>query len=392
MKTKHTDIVIATVSQTDEEFTQAVANYVGENKDILATMIPRIFTGGEYNPKFMFKDDKNLHGKTVYLIATQGAFQDPQDIAMRIFIASRAAKENGAQKVILVATDLSYSRQDRGIDTDPKMRGEANTAKLFAELLKTAGVDETITIHLHNKRIIKYHHQGKQRIFNIEPASLFSHYLLKHSSLKISNHGENLIFISPDAGAESFVREIRRQMFLNNSGLLLLNKIRKVPNHPGKVTINNPYLENTNSLEGKIGILSDDILDTGGTLMKVIDWLFEDFTNQFGKLDKILLCFSHPVLGGRAYKNTQNQLSKRKQIAEFIMLSTRPFIIHNRIFKFKRNSTVLNIANFLGDIIIRHHQSKNPEESYIFDKKEKMLETLNNLYSLVRSSEHFLNK
>jgi phosphoribosylpyrophosphate synthetase len=390
------DIVIVTVGQTDEEFAQSVADYVGKDQDILTTMVPRIFTGGEYNPKFIFENgSQGLNGKTVYLIATQGAFQNPQDMAMRVCIASRAAKENGAKNVILIATDLSYSRQDRGINEDPKMLGEANTAKLFAELLKLSGVDETITIHLHNSRVAKYHdslsENGEKRIFNIQPASLFSHYLLEQSSLKIENEGENLVFISPDSGAEPFVREIRRQMFLPKSSMLLLNKVRKVPNHPGKITIDNPRLENGDKLEGKIGILPDDIVDTGGTLIKVIDWLFEDF-NKFGKLKDLLLCFSHPVLGGKSYKTTQSKLAKKPQIREFIMLATRPFIVANCIFRFKGSSTILRIPNFFGDIIIRHNNGENLEESYVFNNKREMMKAIKHLYVTKRSSKHFMEK
>ena len=49
---------------------------------------------------------------------------------MRTYMVAGTAKENGAKGVYLVATDLSYSRQDRGLDEDKKMMGEGNTAKL----------------------------------------------------------------------------------------------------------------------------------------------------------------------------------------------------------------------------------------------------------------------
>jgi len=390
------NFVIVTISKTHEEFAQAIAEYAGQKEDILTLMDPRVFSGKEFNPRFIFENEtKNLQGKTVYLISTQGPFQNPQDMAMRIFITSRAAKENGAEKVVFIATDLSFSRQDRGINQDIKMLGEANTAKLYAELLQISGVDEIITIHLHSKQVEKYHNDlsnnGKQRIFDIWPSSLIAHYLLTKSSLKIQNNGENIVFISPDTGAKTFVEKVKKQMFLPNSSMLLLNKARKIANNPKKVEIKNPKLQGTNTLNGKTGIFFDDITDTGGTFLKVIDWLFND-SHSFGVLKNMLVYFSHPVMAGQSYEGIQNRISKRPEVKEFIVLDTRPFIIHNRTFRFKKNSTVLRTNNFFGDIIIRHNNGEDLKKSYIFSNKEKMLKTMKPLYKIFRSSRHFLQK
>ena len=55
--------------------------------------------------------------------------------------------------------------------------------------------------------------------------------------------------------------------------MLYLNKARKVPNKPEEITIDNPILENTDTLDGKTMIFPDDIIDTGGTMIKTVDWL-----------------------------------------------------------------------------------------------------------------------
>jgi len=350
-------------------------------------MMPKIMSGGEFNPKFIFEGQaKNLKEKTVYLISTEGPFQNPQDRAMRNCITIRAAKENGAEKVILVALDLSYSRQDRSVDEDPKMLGEANTAKLYAELLKTAGVDEVITIHLHNKRVTKYHNDlsenNKKRIFNIQPTSLYAHYLLTKSSLIIKNKGENIVFISPDAGAKAFVEKVREQMFLPNSSILLLNKLRKEPNHPDKVIIDNPELIGTETLDGKIGIIFDDIIDTGGTFLKTTNWLFNDTNHDLGKLEGLFANFTHSVMGGKSYQDVQKKISENKHITEIVLIATRPFIINKRETQFKKNSTVIEIPMFIADVIKRHNTGENIEESYIFKNTKEMSETMNSLYKI----------
>ena len=393
------NIVIGTVSRTHEEFSQSVAERVGQHTDICTVMNPKVFSGGEFNPKFIFENDqKNLNGKTVYLISTQGPFQNPQDMAMRIFISARAAKENGAEKVVLVATDLSYSRQDRGVDEDPKkMLGEANTAKLYAELLNVSGVDETITIHVHNIRVKQYHNQigggDKKRIFDIWPASIVAHYLLTKSSLEIKNQGENIVIISPDSGAQPFVKKVKEHMFLKNASMLYLNKARKSPNNPKAVVIDNPKLAGADTLNGKTGILFDDIIDTGGTFLKIIDWLLNTSSDHsLGMLEKMIVYFTHPVMAGKSYENIQNRISKKQKVMEFIVLNTRPFIVNNRTFRFKKNSTVIRISNLFGDIIIRHSRGENLEKSYVFKNKDEMILALEPLYKIFRSSRHFMKQ
>ena len=62
-------IVVTTISRTHEEFSQMVSEHVGQYADIGAVMDPRIFSGGEYSPKFRFEDknNKTLKNKSVYI-------------------------------------------------------------------------------------------------------------------------------------------------------------------------------------------------------------------------------------------------------------------------------------------------------------------------------------
>ena len=392
-------IVVTTISRTHEEFSQMVSEHVGQYADIGAVMDPRIFSGGEYSPKFRFenKKNKNLKNKSVYIISTQGPFQNPQEMAMRTYMVAGTAKENGAKGVYLVATDLSYSRQDRGLDEDKKMMGEGNTAKLYADLLAKSGVDGVITLHSHNKKIKKYYednfkdNDGKV-FFDVWPYSLLAHYLLTKSSLHIENNGENIVVVSPDKGARKFSEKLRDSLYLNNIGMLYLNKARKVPNKPEEITIDNPILENTDTLDGKTMIFPDDIIDTGGTMIKTVDWLNNNQgSNELGTPKDYFFYFTHSVMSGRAYAGIQNRLSKLNA-KEFILTNTRPFISDNRSFRFKRNSTVLRTARFFGDMILRHYRGENLEGAYDFKSKTQLIKTMKKLYVIKRSSHHFMDK
>ena len=393
------ELVVATISKTHEEFSQSVAEYVGQHEDIENVMDPRVFSGGEYNSKFRYEYRKktDLKGKAVYLISTQGPFQNPQDMAMRAFIAARTAKENGAGGVYLVATDLSYSRQDRGPKEDEKMIGECNAAKLYAELLAHSGVDGLITMHCHNKKIRKFYEKemgvdGEKIFFDVWPYSLLAHYLVTKSSLKIDNRGENIVVVSPDKGARKFSEKLRDALYLKNAGMLYLNKARWMANKPNAVTIDNPKLIGADSLEGKTIIFPDDIIDTGGTLMKTVDWLNNTHGNHgLGVPSKYFFYFTHAVMSNKAHNEIQNKLSKLNA-QEFITTNTRPYITDQRTFRFKKNSTILRVPNLFGDIILKHFKGEDLEGIYDFKTKGEMMKTIKPLYETKRSSRHFMEK
>jgi len=392
-------IVVATISRTHEEFSQMVSEHVGQHEDIGTVMDPRIFSGGEYSPKFRFEDkgQRNLNNKSVYIISTQGPFQNPQDIGMRICLAAGTAKENGAKGVYLVATDLSYSRQDRGPAEDKKMVGEGNTAKMYAGLLAKSGVDGVITLHSHNKKIKQYYEKamgnsGGKAFFDVWPYSLLAHYLLTKSSLEIENNGENIVVVSPDKGSRRFSEKLRDALYLDNAGMLYLSKARKVPNKPDEVTIDNPRLENADSLDGKTIIFPDDIIDTGGTIIRTVDWLNNAHRDHgLGNPKDYFFYFTHSVMSGRGYESIQNRLAKLNA-KEFIVTNTRPFISDNRSFRFKRNSTVLRTARLFGDMILRHYHGEDLEGAYDFKSKTQLIKTMRRLYVIKRSSHHFMDK
>tara|TARA_Y100000310_G_scaffold342726_1_gene447103 strand:+ start:403 stop:1614 length:1212 start_codon:yes stop_codon:yes gene_type:complete len=392
-------IVVATISRTHEEFSQMISEHVGQYDDIGTVMDPRMFSGGEYGPKFRFgdKNQMNLINKSVYIISTQGPFQNPQDIGMRICLAAGTAKENGAKGVYLVATDLSYSRQDRGPSEDKKMVGEGNTAKLYAELLANSGVDGVITLHSHNRKIKGYYEEamgasGEKVFFDVWPYSLLSHYLLTKSSLDIENNGENIVVVSPDKGARKFSEKLRDSLYLNNAGMLYLSKARNSPNKPDEVIVDNPRLENTDTLDKKTIIFPDDIIDTGGTIIKTVDWLNNSHKNHgFGNPKDYFFYFTHAVMSGRAYEGIQNKLAKLNA-KEFIVTNTRPFISDNRSFRFKKNSTVLRTAKLFGDMILRHYSGEDLEGAYDFKSKTQLIKTMKRLYVIKRSSHHFMDK
>jgi phosphoribosylpyrophosphate synthetase len=174
--------------------------------------------------------------------------------------------------------------------------------------------------------------------------------------------------------------------------MLYLNKARKMANKPDAVTIDNPTLIGADSLEGKTIIFPDDIIDTGGTLMKTVDWLNNThWDHGFGVPSNYFFYFTHAVMSGRAHNEIQDRLSKLNA-QEFITTNTRPYITDQRTFRFKKNSTILRVPSLFGDIILKHFKGEDLENIYDFKTKREVMKTMKPLYEIRRSSRHFMEK
>src|SRR5690606_10166652 len=153
---------------------------------------------------------------------------------------ARAAKDNGAAKVILVEPDLYYSAQDRGprlehglttaardVHDLKKFDGQPFTALLYAQLLKASGVDAVITVHNHSRSVqdvIRTTFSGGFE--NLVPAEIYAHYLLRSDIVAHGDAGENLVLCAPDKGAVEFVEHMQRALDLRGAGICKLAKER----------------------------------------------------------------------------------------------------------------------------------------------------------------------
>ena len=153
------DRFIVTGNFTDDPFAIDMAQYIGLREDISDVVSLKTFANSEFCPRYMLDVDdmehigRRLEGKIVLICSVSNHERSRNDYAMRNCILARAAKDNGAEQVVLVEPDLFYSAQDRGPhrigelekdrpDVDlKKFDGQAFTSLLYAELLKKSGVD-----------------------------------------------------------------------------------------------------------------------------------------------------------------------------------------------------------------------------------------------------------
>jgi ribose-phosphate pyrophosphokinase len=225
-----------------------------------------------------------------------------------------ALKRASAKRITVVLPFYPYARQDK------KHRGrEPISARLIADLFKTAGADRLMSVDLHTAQI--------QGFFDGPVDHLFALPLLAdHVQDKFGDR--ELVVVSPDAGR---VRVAERWTDRLGCGLAIIHK-RRDPNVPNEVKVG----EVVGAVDGKTCVLVDDMIDTGGTITKAADLLFEN-----GATD-VVVTATHGVLSGPAVDRLKNS-----RICDVVITNTLPVDDDRRFDKL----TVLSIAPLIARAI-----------------------------------------
>ncbi|MDP7629662.1 MAG: ribose-phosphate pyrophosphokinase-like domain-containing protein, partial [SAR324 cluster bacterium] len=110
-------VLVSNVS--DASFAIGVAYARSQSIDISDLIALKSFVNTEFCPRFLTDEGnpttgRGLSGKVVVVVSTCSEPHTRNALAMRTCLLARAAKDNGADRVILVQPDLFYSAQDRG--------------------------------------------------------------------------------------------------------------------------------------------------------------------------------------------------------------------------------------------------------------------------------------
>ena len=225
-----------------------------------------------------------------------------------------ALKRASAKRITVVAPFYPYSRQDK------KHRGrEPISARLVADLFKTAGADRLMTVDLHTAQI--------QGFFDGPVDHLFALPLLaEHVEHKYA--GQELTVVSPDAGR---VRVAERWTDRLSCPLAIIHK-RRDADVPNEVRV----FEVVGEVAGRTCILVDDMIDTAGTITKAADALFAN-----GAADVVAIA-THGILSDPAVDRLKNS-----RISEVVVTNTLP-LSDDRLFD---KLTVIPIAPLLARAI-----------------------------------------
>jgi ribose-phosphate pyrophosphokinase len=226
-----------------------------------------------------------------------------------------ALKRGSAKRITVVVPFYPYSRQDK------KHRGrEPISARMVADLYKTAGADRILTVDLHTSQI--------QGFFDGPVDHLFALPLLA-DHIQRRYAGVDLSVVAPDSGR---VRVAERWTDrLGGCPLAFIHKTRN-PLVPNEVKANRVVGE----VAGRTCIIVDDMIDTGGTTTAAADALLDA-----GAAD-VIAASTHGVLSGPAVDRLKNS-----RISEVVITNTLPIPPERCIDKL----TVLSIAPMIARAI-----------------------------------------
>ncbi len=284
---------------------------------------------------------ENVRGAEVFVI--QSVCRAPNgnsvnDSLMELLIMMDALRRASAYRITAVVPYYGYAKQDK------KSKGrEPISAKLVANLIEKAGAARLVTLDLHAAQI-----QGffDLPVDNLVAAPTLCSYL-KAQGLE----GNKIVVVSPDAGgvprAENFAKRLR-------STLAIVFKRRPQPD-VSEVT------EIVGDVNGKIAVVVDDMISTGGTLAKAAEALIKRGATE------VYTCATHGIFAGDAVR-----VLTESPIRKIIITNTVPNTELNLGPKFK----VLSIAQILADAIKRITANRSVSELFSRDDEPGVIPTL----------------
>jgi ribose-phosphate pyrophosphokinase len=256
---------------------------------------------------------ENVRGADVFVL--QSTSFPTNDHLMELLIIIDALRRASARRITAVIPYFGYARQDR----KPGPRTPIS-AKLVANLITRAGADRVLTVDLHAGQI--------QGFFDIPTDNLFAAPVMVRD-IKQRFSLDDVIVVSPDVGGVVRARGLAKRI---NVPLAIIDKRRE---RPGESEVANVIGE----VDGRICILIDDIVDSGGTLLNAADALLEKRANAvYGYI-------SHGVLSGGAVARVN-----KSNLKELVITDT---IQPTDAVTASANIRVLSIATLIGEAISR---------------------------------------
>ena len=210
--------------------------------------------------------DENVRGNDVFILQPTNP---PAENIMELLLLIDAAKRASAARITCVMPYYGYSRQDR--KDQPRV---AIGAKLVANMIVTAGAHRVVGIDFHQHQL--------QGFFDIPVDHLYAAPVFVSHYRKKNLH--DVVVVAPDVGSAKMARGFAKRL---NGSLAIIDKRRPRPNHSEVVNV-------VGEVEGRDCILTDDMIDTAGTVAEASRAL-----KKLGAKD-VYVCATHALLSGPA--------------------------------------------------------------------------------------------
>jgi len=209
------------------------------------------------------------------------------NLLQTLSIISQARKT--ASKIYAIIPYMGYARQDRQF-----LSGEIVTMSIVAKMLEAAGAKKIIVVDIHSKTALNHFKIPKENVSAIPDLAKY----FKKMKLK------NALIVSPDMGGA-----LRAKKFasLLNADFITLKKSRN--RNTGKVRIQSSKVD----VSGRDLILVDDIISTGGSVIKATQFLKRQ------KCKRVFVACTHGLFIGDAERKI-----KKAGASQIISTNTIP--------------------------------------------------------------------
>lgn len=284
----------------------------------LADVTIRRFADGE----IFVRINQNARGRDVFIVQPT---PPPADHIMELLLLIDAAKRASAARVTAIMPYYGYARQDR--KDQPRV---AIGAKLVANLIEAAGADKVLGIDFHTHQLQGFYDVPVDHLY---AAPVLTRYF---RSLQL----EEPVIVAPDVGAAKMARGFARRL---DASFAIIDKRRPAHNEAEVMQV-------VGEVEGRPCVIVDDMIDTAGTLVSVVEALRERGAAE------IYAAATHALLSGPAVDRLQSSA-----LREVVVTNTLRVPEEKRFPKLR----VLSIAELLARAIAYTHS--NASVSQLFD-------------------------
>ncbi|HWQ11173.1 MAG TPA: ribose-phosphate pyrophosphokinase [Roseiflexaceae bacterium] len=274
----------------------------------------RAIVGTFKNGETRVKIEENVRGSDVFVV--QPTCTPVNHHLMELLLLIDALRRASAARVTAVVPYYGYAKQEK------KTTGrEPISAKLVANLIRTAGADRVLTMDLHAPAI--------EGFFDIPVDHLQAGPLLAEYIRELGL--PRPVVVSPDAGGVGRANSFRERI---SAGLAIIAKQRPQPDIA-------EMIEMVGDVEGKTAVIVDDMISTGGTLAEAARALRER-----GAI-KVYACATHGIFAGDALAVIAESV-----LAETIVTNTIPLTPGHDAARVR----AISVAPLFAEAIMRIHK------------------------------------
>ena len=267
---------------------------------------------------------ENVRGMDVFVV--QPTCRPVNDNLVELLIMMDAFRRASADRITAVIPFYGYARQDR--KDRPRV---PISSKLVADLVTSAGANRVLALDLHAGQIQGY--------FNIPVDHLYATPVTVDYFRRLKL--KNVVVISPDSGGVERARAFAKRL---DAPLAIIDK-RREDAHTVEV------MNVIGAVAGKTCLIVDDMIDTGGTLVRSAQALLENGANQ------VYACVTHGVFAGDAVEKIA-----ASELQQLVTTNSIPLSEEGQECK---KIKVLSVASLLAKAIRSIHEETSVSKLFI---------------------------